>query len=312
MKRDLLVVDAHAHVFRRIDGCIGTGRVRGRSYGLVTIGGQELAFMPPLSRVVSHTPEMLIRAMDWAGVQRAVLLQGPFYGACNDYAAEAVAHHPDRLLAAAYFDAWSDDAAGELDRIVSSGAFSAVKIEMSEETGLSGLRRDIQLADPRLAPLWRRLEEERLVLTLDLGKIGHRSYQTDAVCGIAKSFPRLRFVIAHLAQPSPKIFTDETTADLWRAQIGLGRLSNVWFDTASLVSYFPAEVYPFPSAARVLEEAVSIIGANKVMWGSDTPSSYQVMTYPQLVDHFQSQIGFLGHRDRALICGETALEVYCD
>jgi predicted TIM-barrel fold metal-dependent hydrolase len=310
MKREF-VVDAHAHVFKHVDGRIGSGRVRGRSYGLVTIGAQELAFMPPLSRSVSHSPEMLIRAMDWAGVQRAVLLQGPFYGECNDYAAEAVARRPDRFVAAAYFDPWSDDAADALEWIVARGVFSAVKIEMSEATGLSGLHRDARLADSRLTPFWRRLEEERLVLALDLGRIGERGYQTDAVREIATSFPVLRIVIAHLAQPSPRIFSDEAAAELWRDQLGLGRLPNVWFDTASLISYFPAEAYTFPSAVRVLEEAASIVGPDKIMWGSDMPSSYQVMPYPQLVDLFKSQIEFLGDRDRALICGETALEVYC-
>lgn len=305
-----LIVDAHAHVFKRVRGSIGAGEVRGRSYGLLDIGGRKLQFMPPLSRSVSHTSEMLIRAMDWAGVERAVLLQGPFYGECNEYVQEAVTKHERRFLAAAFLDPWSEEASRDLERIIAARVFAAVKIEFSEETGLAGIHPSARLSEPRLESLWARLAEERLVLVLDLGKIGSRSYQTDAVRAIAMTFPNLRIVIAHLAQPAPTIFGDASSAELWRAQITLGLLANVWFDTASLAAYFPEERYPYPSVARVLKETIEIIGAEKIMWGSDIPSSYQWATYRELPDVLQRQVSFLSARQRALVCGETALAVY--
>lgn len=56
-----MLVDAHAHVFPRIDGRIGSGPTRGLAYGRVVIGENVIQALPPISESTCHTPEMLIR-----------------------------------------------------------------------------------------------------------------------------------------------------------------------------------------------------------------------------------------------------------
>ena len=92
-------VDAHAHIFPRIRGQIADGPVLGREYGRATVGERSVQVLPPLNPRVVHTPSMLLAAMDLVGVDRAVLLQGPFYGYCNSYVGDAIARFRQRLWA---------------------------------------------------------------------------------------------------------------------------------------------------------------------------------------------------------------------
>ena len=135
--------------------------------------------------------------MNWAGVDKAVLLQGPFYGDQNAVVLDAVTRFPDRFIGAAYFDPWDDNPGKKLGEILSAGKFRALKLECTEPTGLCGIHPDARLDDPRLAPLWDQLEASGLVLVVDLGTVGTRSYQTAAIRMIA----RAPFAIANCHSP---------------------------------------------------------------------------------------------------------------
>ena len=80
-----MMIDAHAHIFPQIHGRIGSGATRGAGYGRLTAGPETIQLIPPYGPQTMFTPEMLIANLDWAGVDQAVLLQGPFYGECNPY-----------------------------------------------------------------------------------------------------------------------------------------------------------------------------------------------------------------------------------
>jgi predicted TIM-barrel fold metal-dependent hydrolase len=101
---DALIVDAHAHIFPFVNGAIAAGPTTGAGYGSVRVGHDIARVLPPYNEHTSFTPEMLLANLDWAGVDKAVLLQGPFYGECNAYVSHAIARYPDRLCGLACFD----------------------------------------------------------------------------------------------------------------------------------------------------------------------------------------------------------------
>ena len=87
-------------------------------------------------------------------IDRAVLLQGPFYGECNEEVVTAVRRYPDRFLGAAYVDPWGqsrDTILALLDR----PEFCAAKMECSVATGLCGLHPEADLSDSKLTWLWK-------------------------------------------------------------------------------------------------------------------------------------------------------------
>jgi predicted TIM-barrel fold metal-dependent hydrolase len=305
-----MIIDAHAHIFPSVNGLNGAGPTQGLGYGRIRLGLREQQLLPPLSVQLEHTPEMLITHMDWLGVDRAVLLQGPFYGECNDYVAEAARRYPSRLIAAAYFDPWAPDSRQTFERTLAQPVFRAVKLECSVATGLFGFHPQASLDAPELGWLWDELERRRRVLTLDLGAIGSRSYQTAAVRAIAEAHPALRVVIAHLGQPRPPLEDDQTQREAWQAQIELGRLPNLWFDCAALPSYAAAEGFPFASVARYLQQAIDRIGPAKIMWGTDLPSLFAHATYRQLLDFARRPLAGLPPADLELVLGGNAQHVY--
>ncbi len=305
-----IIIDAHSHIFPEVRGATGTGSTRGLGYGRIAIGDEETQLLPPYNETTVFTPKMLLANMDWASVDKAVLLQGPFYGECNAYVLEALNRYPDRLVGAAYFDPWGANNRQEFEILTASPGFQGVKLECSEATGLCGLHPDAKLDIPEIAWLWDALERHGLVLTLDLGAIGSRSYQTGAVHTIADEHPNLRIVIAHLGQPNPSVEADVERWDLWLEQIDLGQLPNVWFDTAALPAYLPDEDFPYPTAERYLHLAIERIGASKILWGTDLPGLLRHLNYPQLVKLAKLHTQSLSPNEQAMILGKNAMRVY--
>lgn len=307
---EVLMVDAHAHIFPLVNGAVMAGPTSDLGYGSVRVGQDAARILPPYNERTTFTPDMLLANLDWAGVGKAVLLQGPFYGECNAYVGQAIIRYPDRLCGLAYYDPWAPGDPAELERLLDGAPYKGVKLECSVATGLVGLHPGARLDAPDLAWLWRLLERRGLALVADLGAIGSASYQTGAIRGIAQRHPALRIVIPHLAQPNPRAEADPGLWALWRDQVSLASLPNVWLDTAALPAYLPDEDFPYPAAARYLRLAVELVGAGKILWGSDQPGLLAHANYPQLVRLARLHTAFLSPDDQALILGRNAAALF--
>ena len=261
-------------------------------------------------RIPAFPVDRLLAAMDGAGVDRAVLLQGPYYGDCNDYVSFVGREHADRLACMAYLDPWAEPRPAALPPPLPNGVFRGVKLECSVPTGLLGIHPNARLDDPALAWLWPTLQQAGLVLTLDLGGPGTASYQTEAVRGIAASHPALTMVVAHLGQPSPAVFRDSALRASWEGQLSLGLLPNVWFDTAALPAYYRREPFPWPGAAEALHRAADLIGARKLLWGTDIPGLLQYGEYARLREHVERAFASFPSHERDLVFGGNASRIY--
>lgn len=305
-----MVIDAHTHIVRRLHGRVGVGRSRSLTYGRAQIGAsQPFQHVPPFRRETTFPPDVLIAQMDWAGVDRAVLLQGSFHGEANDYVAAAVARYPGRFIGAAFVDPRAPDAEASFARLTGEQRFGVLKLELSVATGFLGLYPDLRLDEPGLAWLWPAAERQGVIVVLDLGAVGAAAYQTEAVEKIVAAHPALRVVIAHLGQPPLTAPDDVKLNTLWEAQIALGRHANVWFDLAALPAYAP-EDYPFPTALRYIARAVERIGATRLMWGSDVPGLLGQATYPQLLSYLTRHSQFLTDEARAAVLGGNAERLF--
>lgn len=306
-----MVVDAHAHCFERIQGQLGPGPVVGVGHGMVRIGDlQPIRLLPPVSTETTFTADMLLRSMDGAGVDRAVLLQGPFYGDLNDYVAEAVGRWPDRFTGSANIDPWAEGAGDVFRRCVEGLGLRVVKISLCDRFGLANLHPGARLDDPCAIWLWEEMERRNLVLTLDLGAIGSSSYQTEPVNRIATERPGLRIIVAHLSQPSKQADDAPDLAQAWEEQVCLARHSNVWLDLSALPAYAIGEEYPFSSVGRWIRRAIELVGTSKLMWGSDAPGLLTLCNYPQLLGCVKFHLDSLPGDERQAILGRNAVAAY--
>ena len=305
-----LIVDAHAHIFERISGLTGAGVTEPLPFGKVRWGGKVIRSLPPLAVNTCFPPEVLLEYMDWAGVDKAVILQGPFYGEANQYVHQAVKRWPDRFIGVAYFDPWSENASDALSYIVEELNFGAIKLELREDTGFTGLYPDLRVADTRTEWMWEEVEQRELVVVLDLGPIGGRGYQTEAVKKILDNHPALKMIMAHLCYPPVKAQKDKWLNQLWQDQVLLARHPGVWLDMASLPALVEDEDFPYPSAREFIRQAVELVGSDKLLWGTDIPTLLTVATYSQLLRFVSQHCGFLSDADRARILGGNALRAY--
>lgn len=268
-----------------------------------------MRLFPAYNERTEYTAEMLIAHLDWAGVDKAVLLQGTFYGECNAFALDALDRYPDRLLVALHADPWRSDYRASFEGLLETGRFSAVKIEFSEKTGLSGLYPGVRLDDEGIDWLWKLILRAGVPLVLDLGSPEQPSYQTDAVRQIARMYPDLKIVIAHLGQPrklSERGYPGKWT--MWQDQIALGTLPNLWFDLSSLPDW--DEDFPYPSAEHHLKHTIEVVGPEKIMWGTDQPGTLKHHSYPTFLRLIERHTEHLSATERGMILGGNAQIVY--
>ena len=259
----------------------------------------------------TFSAEALLRLMDGAGVERAVLLQGPYYGDMDAKVAEACGRWQDRFVGAFAPDPRARDLREAFKRCVDDLELRIVKFELSEATGYCGRYPDLKLDSEALRWMADEARRHALTLTFDLGAVGSRSYQTDRLAQLARAYPDLTFVIAHLGQPP---IADAGNADLntaWTRQIRLGELPNVSFDTSALPAYgYPAEGYPFKTAATFARRAIDMIGAESILWGTDAPGLLEQGSYVQLLDYLRDGCNHLTAAERDSIFGGNASRVY--
>lgn len=306
-----MIIDAHAHIMSEVQGRTHSGPTRSLRYGKIQWGALEFRLLPPLAPLTTFPPEALLENMDWAGVERAVLLQGTFYGEANAYVAQTVKQWPDRFTGAAFIDPYAADARTTFQRCTEDYGFHILKFEMSVPVGLVGLYPDLRLDGEQMAWIFEAAEKNNLVVTLDLGGVGSASYQTEEVAQLIARHPQLRIVIAHLGQPPIAHRTDPQLDALWQEQILLGRHEHVWFDFSSLPAYCAGvDEYPFASACAYIQRAVELIGPQKLLWGTDAPGLLTHATYPQLLHYVSNACDFLSPASLQDLLGNNAQRAY--
>ena len=86
-------------------------------------------------------------------------------------------------------------------------------------------------------------------------------------------------------------------------------LDNVVFDLASLSSNQKPEPYPYPTAIWFIKEAMHILGADRMMWGSDLPSNLCKDTYRHLFDYILVSSAFTESEKESMLW-RTAERIY--
>lgn len=216
-------------------------------------------FSDPRARLA--TADDLVAAMDEDGVDQSVVMG---YGwtdielarRCNDYIAESVQAHPDRLIGFGSINpAWGDDATRELERCAQLGL-----------RGLGELHPDTQGFDlgdaDTMRPILKVANEHGLVITTHSSEpVGHQYHgkgrtTPDVLMRFienARAFPNVKIICAHLGGGLPfyALMPEVRNA-----------LQNVWFDTAAS---------PLLYDVRVFGTATRLLGSDKVLLGSDYP-----------------------------------------
>jgi len=210
------------------------------------------------SKAKIATADELIASMDEGGVDISVILNIGWttHELCvetNDYIIDSVSRYPQRLVGFCAVQPQSPKAAvAEIERCAKAGI-----------RGVGEMRPDIQLFDLGdevvMEPMVEVLKKHQLVLLLHASEpVGHDypgkgGITPDMLYPFITSFPDLTIVCAHWGGGMPfyALMPEVKQA-----------ISNVYFDTAASPFLYTPEVY---------NQVIQLVGADKILFGSDYP-----------------------------------------
>lgn len=297
------IIDAHAHVVQYIAGFTSRGELRGVGGGRARYADGSEFQMIPERFGDSFTADDLISVMDKNGVEKAVLLQGQFFGFQNEYTAEAVNKYPHRLVGAGSYDPFCAKAETVKHRLFKELGFRAVKFEVSNGSGLMAYHPPVDLNGELMNACYRHAADNGLVVVMDIGRPRNPCWQVENLAAAIKSYRDVTFVICHLLAPQ------RTDVALLGEVLSKLAMPNVYFDLASLASNQQPETYPYPTAVEHLKTAKRIVGADRLMFGTDMPSNLCRDTYSNLADYITLS-GVFAQNELEDIFYNTANAVY--
>lgn len=298
------IIDAHVHVVQCIAGFGSQGELRACGNGeAVYASGQVIKMIPPELGEYDVTPEKVIQLMDRHNVEKAVLLQGNYFGFQNEYTWKAIKKYPNRFTGAATYDPFCAEKDKILSHLFDELGFKIVKFEVSNGSGLMSYHPPIPLDGPVMDEAYSYANDKGLTFVIDIGRAGNPCWQIEPLRKAILRYPQMKFVVCHLLAPLQK---DEVAMTE-----GLRRLNlpNVWFDLAALPANQRPETYPYEHARHYLKIGREILGAHRMMFGSDLPSTLCRDSYEHLVNYALESDVFTDS-EKELVFYKTAEQIY--
>lgn len=290
---DYKIIDAHSHLWLRQDTSWNGMPVRtlknGRSFFLT----EEVQMVPPFMIDGINSAEVFLSNMNYAQVGGAVVVQEFIDGIQNDYLAKVKSNYPERFFVFGMCDYFKPGFYDTAASLIESG-FKGIAIP-GHRLILSDGR--VNLNSPEMMKMFHLMEDKGVILSLCLAE---KNLQNGEIKEVIEECPRLKIAIGHFGM---------VTAPGWEDQIKLALNDNVMIESGGITWLFNKEFYPFNGAVRAIREAIDMVGADKLMWGSDYPRTITAITYKMSYD-FILKTNDLTDREKRLFLGENAEKFY--
>lgn len=290
---DYRIIDAHAHLWLHQDTEVDGMRIKTMEGGKSLFMGEVRQMLPPFMVDGQNTAEIFLSNMDYAQVSAAVITQEYIDGLQNDYLEEVQRRYPDRFLCCGMVDARKPGYFSHAEELIGKG-FKAIKIP-AQRLLLSDGR--VYLTSDEMMRMFRLMEEKGVLLSVDLAD---GAAQVGEMEEIIAECPRLRIAIGHFGM---------VTRPQWQEQIKLARHEQVRIESGGITWLFNDEFYPFRGAVVAIKEAASLVGMEKLMWGSDYPRTIAAITYRMSYD-FILKSDLMTDEEKMLFLGENARKFY--
>lgn len=290
---DYKIIDAHSHLWLRQDTSWNGMPIRtlknGRSFFLT----EEVQMVPPFMIDGVNSAEVFLSNMNYAQVGGAVVVQEFIDGIQNDYLAKVKSDYPERFFVFGMCDYFKPGFYDTAASLIDSG-FKGIAIP-GHRLILSDGR--VNLNSPEMMKMFHLMEDKGVILSLCLAE---NNLQNGEIKEVIEECPRLKIAIGHFGM---------VTAPGWEDQIKLALNDNVMIESGGITWLFNKEFYPFNGAVRAIREAIDMVGADKLMWGSDYPRTITAITYKMSYD-FILKTNDLTDREKRLFLGENAEKFY--
>ena len=238
--------------------------------------------------------EELLREMDAAGVQRAVLVPPFLDGDRNDLVLEAAREYPQRFAAMGRLDLEDPSSREQIS-------------SWRAQAGMLGFRYSFHrpaiaalLAEGKVDWLWRECEKAHVpvMVHVEHAVLHH-------VDRVAERFPALRLILCHMSLPLRK--KDNEAFSGLAHLLALARHTNVAVKVSALPCYTTDE-YPYRSIHPYVRRVYDSFGPRRMFWGSDLSRLPKSATYRQAITMFTEEMPWLSRDDLEWIMGRGLSE----
>ena len=295
------IVDAHSHLWLKQNTSWNGLPIKSRKNGRSIFLGEEVQMLPPFMIDGKNTAEVFLSNMDYAQVSAAVVVQELIDGCQNRYLQQVREKYPERFITCGMVNFFQPNLPLQAQILIDSG-FKGLAIPghrlLTDEL-------QIHLNSPEMMKMFRLMEEHDVFLSITLAD---GKQQTEELRDVIRACPGLRIALGHLCMANPPA-TPCWDNDDWKRQVMLASYDNVFIESGGITWLYNSEFYPYPSAVRAIKEAASLVGMEKLMWGSDYPRTITAITYRMSYD-FTLKTSELSDEEKALFLGENACRFY--
>ena len=242
-----------------------------------------------------NTVEALIAAMDAAGVHKAAVVHSSTtYGFDNSYVVDGCNTYADRLIAVGSVDVAAPDAVQIIKDWVGRG-LKGLRIF----TG--GSTKDFdptELENPAAYPAWAMLGDLGIPMCIQTGPIG-----LPQVTDLARRFTKVNIILDHLGRPDVLDGAPYANAE---SMFKLAELPNIYHKLTPRI--FGDVKKGRASAETFFPKLVQAFGANRLVWGSNFPTSPGTLN--ELLADARAGLACLSAADQEWIFGRTAMRLY--
>jgi predicted TIM-barrel fold metal-dependent hydrolase len=244
-----MIIDIHTHIFP-------ADIRRNRDQYFAMEPAFKLLYQSPKSKLIGATE--LLNAMDEGGVDKSIIFGFPWYNtetyrSHNDYVMEMVQKYPDRFIGLGCFDPADAQAFTEAERCL-AGGLSGIGELAFYRSGID------DSALEQLDPIMKICLNSGLPVLIHTNEpVGHHydgktPITLAQIYQLIKRFPDNNIILAHWG--GGLFFYSLMKKEVKES------LKNVYFDTAAS---------PFLYDAAVYRVAIELVGADKVLFGTDFP-----------------------------------------
>ena len=287
------IIDAHSHLWLRQDATWNGLRISPLPNGRSMFLGEERQMLPPFMIDGVNSAEVFLSNMNYAQVGAAVVVQEFIDGIQNDYLMEVAQKYPDRFFVCGMCDYFHPGFYEQAVSLIAQG-FKGIAIPGHRLLTDEGR---VMLNSAEMIRMFRYMEQHHVILSVTLAD---GDLQVGEMEEVISECPQLRIAIGHFGMP---------TVEGWREQLLLARHEHVMLESGGITWLYNEEFYPYPSAIKVIREAIDTVGADKLMWGSDYPRTITAITYRMSYD-FVLKTEVLSDKEKRLFLGENARLFY--
>ena len=221
------------------------------------------------------------------------------YGYDNRYILDSADAHPAQIAPVVVLDATAPGTPAQLRALVSQHGLAGVRL-----TGGRASDGTYPWVDSEQAQkVWQVATDTGIAIDLMYTPPGHSDAALNAIVALAEKFPHTKLVLDHIGWPkmlgAPDFGIDTQYA-------AISNHPNIFykFTTINLDMLEEAKI----PADQFLARAVAVLGADRIMWGSDmgnTPG-----TYPEMVARVQAAASGLSAGDRQQVLHDTGAGLF--